>query len=100
MRNAYINLALPLYVFSEPLAPLFNVDKEYDEIMMGPVKVIPGKFSCWDKEHIDGPQTIQQLVDLYKAKYKVKLSMICAGSTPLYNSWGQDMKSRMGKEVI
>ena len=74
MRNSYVNLALPLFVFSEPMPPKYTEDCENDPIMMGPVKAIPGKFSCWDKEHLNGPLTIQQLVDHYKTKFNVELS--------------------------
>ena len=41
MRNVFVNLALPLFLFSEPLPPTKAVDKEYDEILLGPVKAIP-----------------------------------------------------------
>lgn len=57
-RNSFVNLALPLWLFSEPIPPLYVEDKEYDPIMMGPVKALPGKFSCWDKAHLDGPLTL------------------------------------------
>jgi ubiquitin-activating enzyme E1 len=57
-RNAYVNLATPLWLFSEPMPPMYQTDKEYDPIMMGPVKVVPGKFSCWDKTQIQGPLTL------------------------------------------
>jgi hypothetical protein len=56
------------------MPPKYTEDCENDPIMMGPVKAIPGKFSCWDKEHLNGPLTIQQLVDHYKTKYNVELS--------------------------
>jgi ubiquitin-activating enzyme E1 len=52
MRNSFFNLALPLFLLSEVAPPLYVEDKEYDPIMMGPVKAIPGKFSCWDHIHI------------------------------------------------
>merc|ERR1711976_832649 len=61
-RNSFVNLALPLYLFSEPYPPKYKTDSDYDEIMMGPVKAIPGKFSCWDKEHVKGPMTIGGII--------------------------------------
>ena len=36
-----MNLALPLWVFSDPLPPIKNVDNPNDPIMMGPIKAIP-----------------------------------------------------------
>ena len=41
-RNTFVNLALPLWIFSEPLPPLFIEDKDYDVMVLGPVKAIPG----------------------------------------------------------
>merc|ERR1712146_387133 len=37
-RNAFCNLAIPMWVFSEPLPPIKNKDKDYDPILLGPVK--------------------------------------------------------------
>jgi len=36
-----MNLALPLWLFSEPMPPNQTKDKEYDPIMMGAIKAIP-----------------------------------------------------------
>lgn len=36
MRNAFINLALPLFIFSEPLKPRKHSNSEFDYEMMGP----------------------------------------------------------------
>ena len=41
MRNSFSNLAIPLWLFIEPLPPIKNTDKEYDPVLLGPVKAIP-----------------------------------------------------------
>ena len=41
-KNVTINLALPLWVFNDPLPPIQNEDKEFDPIMCGPIKAVPG----------------------------------------------------------
>jgi ubiquitin-activating enzyme E1 len=41
MKNSFMNLALPLWLFSEPLPPIRAKDKDYDPILLGPVKAIP-----------------------------------------------------------
>ena len=46
-KNVTINLALPLWVFNDPLPPIVNEDKEFDPIMCGPIKVIPGSKFCF-----------------------------------------------------
>lgn len=43
-KNVTINLALPLWVFNDPLPPIEIVDKEFDPIMCGPVKAIPSSI--------------------------------------------------------
>lgn len=59
-KNVTINLALPLWVFNDPLPPIEIVDAEFDPIMCGPVKAVPGKFTKWDKIDINGPMTLEQ----------------------------------------
>lgn len=41
MRNFFSNLALPLWLFTEPNQPSKVVDKDYDPISLGPIKAIP-----------------------------------------------------------
>jgi len=53
-----MNLALPLFLFSEPLPPIESKDKDYDEVLMGPVKAIPPNFTTWDKITVVGPMTL------------------------------------------
>lgn len=48
-KNAFVNLALPLWVMSEPLPPLGTKSKDHDPIVMGPVKAKPEGFTSWDK---------------------------------------------------
>jgi ubiquitin-activating enzyme E1 len=46
-KNVTINLALPLWVFNDPLEAIVNTDKDYDPIMCGPIKVIPGSTALF-----------------------------------------------------
>jgi len=41
-KNVTINLALPLWVFNDPIEAMVMEDKEFDPIMCGPIKVVPG----------------------------------------------------------
>ena len=56
--NSYMNLALPLIVFSEPMAPIEHKDKAYDPVFLGPVKAVPPNFTNWDSISVKGPLTI------------------------------------------
>ena len=75
-KNSFMNLALPLWVFSDPLPPIKNVDNPNDPVMMGPIKAIPPgsffffplweihfiflkEFTSWDKIKFQGPLTLQ-----------------------------------------
>lgn len=44
-KNVTINLALPLWIFNDPQEAIVNTDKDYDPIMCGPIKVVPGSKS-------------------------------------------------------
>lgn len=56
-KNAFINLALPLFVFTEPDAPNKKVSKEMDLEIGGPVTAIPEGWTIWDKVEKQGPMT-------------------------------------------
>ena len=40
-RNGFMNLAIQMFVFSEPMPPITNTDNEMDPILFMPVKAVP-----------------------------------------------------------
>ena len=86
-KNSFMNLALPLWVFSDPLPPIENEDKAYDEILLGPVKAIPPKFTIWDKINVKGPLTLGEFKKHFEVTYQVTLSMISVGQVCIYNKY-------------
>lgn len=58
MKNSFVNIALPLVLFSEPLPPNKAKDKDYDPILMSKSKAIPQGFTIWDTLFIKGPMTV------------------------------------------
>lgn len=84
-RNSFVNLALPLWLFSEPAPPAVKKSKEYDDVMLGPVKVVPGEFSCWDLTHLYGPMKLADIIDHYMTEWGVTASMVGYGKYILIN---------------
>lgn len=88
-----------MWVFSECGPPILNVDKDFHPAFLDPVKALPkGKsflkwheliinplgFSSWDKIDIQGPMTLQGIIDFFREKYGIKLSIIAMKAHLLY----------------
>jgi ubiquitin-activating enzyme E1 len=86
-RNFFSNLAIPIFMFSEPLPPMVHRDKEYDEILLGPVKALPPKHNTWSRFDIEGPQTLNQIDAHLKASFGFKMSSVVLGKTTLFSTY-------------
>ena len=53
VKNSFINLALPLFLFSEPTEVGKIKSKDYDPISMCAVKAIPEGYTIFDKTLVD-----------------------------------------------
>jgi len=87
-KNAFINLALPMFMITEPDDIGHTKSKEFDPIMGCPVKAIPEGFTIYDKTVInEGSLTFQQMFDYLKDKLGLEISMVACGKVALYNAY-------------
>lgn len=71
-RNGFVNLALPFFGFSEPVAAPSN--KYYDRT-----------WTLWDRFEIEGEMTLQQFLDYFKNEHKLEITMLSQGICMLYS---------------
>jgi len=99
-KNAFVNLAFPLFLLSEPMPPLKTVSKEYDSIVMGPVIAKPEGFTPWDKIHFSiGDSTLKEFIDYVVEKLQVEVMIISIGNACLYNAYLPAHKKRHDVKV-
>jgi len=83
-RNAFLNLALPLFALSEPIAPATFSHQD-------------NEWSIWDKIDLVAPMTMKQFIDHFEKSFNVEVSMISFGSTILYSFF---MNAKKRKERL
>jgi len=99
-KNGFVNLALPLWILSEPLPPMKTVSKDHDPIVMGPVRAKPEGFTTWDKVDINiGDATLKQFVDHLTNEAGVEVMIMSAGNACLYNAYLPAHKKRLAQKV-
>jgi len=99
-KNAFVNLALPLWVMSEPLPPMQTKSKDYDPIIMGPVWAKPEGFTTWDKVDMNlGNATLKEFVDYLLKEVGVETMIMSAGNACLYNAYLPAHKKRLNEKV-
>ncbi|KAK9881581.1 hypothetical protein WA026_016454 [Henosepilachna vigintioctopunctata] len=71
-KNGFVNLALPFFGFSEPIA--------------APKMEYCGKpWTLWDRFEVDGEMTLGEFLDYFKNKYGLEITMLSQGVCMLYS---------------
>ncbi|VDK55799.1 unnamed protein product [Anisakis simplex] len=71
-KNSFLNLALPFFGLSEPIAA---AKKKYNG----------RQFTLWDSLEIRGPKTLQEVVDWIQNETKLEISMLSCGVSLIYS---------------
>ncbi|XP_043936660.1 ubiquitin-like modifier-activating enzyme 1 [Protopterus annectens] len=77
-KNGFMNLALPFFAFSEPIAAPKH--KYYDE-----------EWTLWDRFEVKGispsgdEMTLRQFLDYFKKEHKLEITMLSQGVSMLYS---------------
>ncbi|TDH70555.1 hypothetical protein CCR75_005484 [Bremia lactucae] len=85
-KNGFVNLALPLITFAEPVKPKFTKTmlkgKEY-------------KWTAWDRLEVDrGDMTLKDFLAWFKEEYDAEVSMLSYGVTILYAMYSAKSRSK------
>jgi len=72
-KNGFVNLALPFFGFSEPIAPQKTKIRE------------SWSWTLWDRFDIQGTMTLQQFLDYFKEKYQLEVTMLSCGVSMVYS---------------
>jgi ubiquitin-activating enzyme E1 len=71
-KNGFINLALPFFGFSEPIAaPKL---KYYDT-----------EWTLWDRFEVQGEMNLKEFLDYFKQKHNLEVTMLSQGVCMLYS---------------
>ncbi|KAI1795152.1 ubiquitin activating enzyme [Ganoderma leucocontextum] len=79
-KNGFVNLALPFFGFSEPIAPKKN---KYGE----------NEWTLWDRFEFKNDPTLKEIMDWFSREHKLDVSMVSQGVSMLWSSFIGKKKS-------
>jgi len=71
-KNGFVNLALPFFGFSEPIAA--PKQKYYES-----------EFTLWDRFEVDGEMTLREFLNYFKDEKNLEITMLSQGVCMLYS---------------
>ena len=89
LRNFFSNLGISMLNFSEPMPPVVAQDKEYDEILLGPVKAMPPKWNTWSRIEIEGKHMLlKDMLAELNTRFDIEMEGVTLGKVMVWNSYG------------
>ncbi|CAG8452464.1 12540_t:CDS:10 [Ambispora gerdemannii] len=85
-KNGFVNLALPFFGFSEPIA-------------MPKYKYHETEWSLWDRFDIQGDLTLQEFIDYFASKHQLEITMLSCGVSMLYSFFLQGKRKEERKNM-
>lgn len=79
-KNGFVNLALPFFGFSEPIAAKKN---KYGET----------EWTLWDRFTFENDPTLKEIIDWFREKHNLDVSMVSQGVSMLWSSFIGKKKS-------
>ncbi|KAF8205880.1 hypothetical protein K438DRAFT_1905187 [Mycena galopus ATCC 62051] len=73
-QNSFVNLALPFFGFSEPVAA-------------PKLEYATTEWTLWDRIEFNGDPTLQDIVDWFKTKHKLDVTMVSQGVSMLWSTF-------------
>ena len=73
-KNGFVNLALPFFGFSEPIAA---AKKKYGET----------EWTLWDRFSFEGNPPLKELIDFFRTKHGLGIAMVSHGVSMLWSSF-------------
>ncbi|KAL1501297.1 hypothetical protein ABEB36_006643 [Hypothenemus hampei] len=80
-KNGFVNLALPFFGFSEPIAA---PQREY----------CGNKWTLWDRFEIQGEMTLEEFMRYFQEKHNLEVTMLSQGICMLYSFFMQKSKAQ------
>ena len=81
-KNGFVNLALPFFGFSEPIAAKKN-------------KYGNTEWTLWDRFTFENDPTLKEIIDWFRKEHKLEVSMVSQGVSMLWSSFiGKKKASR------
>ncbi|KAE9037621.1 Ubiquitin-like modifier-activating enzyme 1 [Phytophthora rubi] len=85
-KNGFVNLALPLFTFAEPIEP-----KATKTMLKGEEY----KWTAWDRLEVDrGDMTLKEFLAYFEKEYDAEVTMLSYGVTILYAMYSQKSRSK------